>query len=399
VTAGDHEGDGELQALVTNQLLAKTIQVGHIWKHDEAHDDVAATCSSTGVKYLKCSECGKTDEKTIPKDGNAHGELKLENVKEATCTEKGYTGDQVCSLCGKVIHKGKVTAAKGHTWIKVKTGDSSYDYVCSRCGKTIHYGITQNDHGNESTNTDTNTTTKSNRYIKVTTSKDQSDSSNKDNTQNTDESSTTHQHVYEWAVDEYGNSFKDCTICHKRLYPKTTAMMNLTLNASSNKIKIRFKKIKGATQYTLYRAINGTKFKKYKTLNRTSFTDKKLKNHTIYGYMVVANDSKKTKSLKCYSVTGNMKGKQANVKKLVASKNVKIIAGKKKKLKVKVTYFGKKKKSLSKRFGNSLRYASNETAIATVNKDGVVTGVREGHCNIYVYGQNGVYKSVSVTVI
>lgn len=36
-------------------------------------------------------------------------------AKEATCTEDGYTGDLVCSVCGEVLEKGEAIA-KGHTW-------------------------------------------------------------------------------------------------------------------------------------------------------------------------------------------------------------------------------------------------------------------------------------------
>ncbi|MGN0153578.1 MAG: fibronectin type III domain-containing protein [Lachnospiraceae bacterium] len=47
----------------------------------------------------------------------AHPEdkTKLQNAKEATCTEEGYTGDKVCAVCGETIEKGKVIPKKDHT--------------------------------------------------------------------------------------------------------------------------------------------------------------------------------------------------------------------------------------------------------------------------------------------
>ncbi len=38
----------------------------------------------------------------------------LKNAKPATCTEDGYTGDEVCKVCGEVITKGQVIPATGH---------------------------------------------------------------------------------------------------------------------------------------------------------------------------------------------------------------------------------------------------------------------------------------------
>lgn len=91
---------------------------------------VAANCNHSGVAVNKCSECGKyqlvnddqpfsdtngvvnypTDQKTkhVASD-------KLANVKEATCTEEGYTGDKVCKFCGAVMEPGKEIPLTDHT--------------------------------------------------------------------------------------------------------------------------------------------------------------------------------------------------------------------------------------------------------------------------------------------
>lgn len=42
-----------------------------------------------------------------------HGEELLQNAKEATCLENGYTGDKVCSYCEKIIEQGTVIEAAG----------------------------------------------------------------------------------------------------------------------------------------------------------------------------------------------------------------------------------------------------------------------------------------------
>ncbi len=58
--------------------------------------------------------------KEITKDGTvvkATGhDIELKNVKEATCTVSGYTGDKICKVCGDVIEKGEVIAKTAHNY-------------------------------------------------------------------------------------------------------------------------------------------------------------------------------------------------------------------------------------------------------------------------------------------
>lgn len=49
----------------------------------------------------------------------------VENEKKATCTDEGYTGDTVCSVCGYVIAKGETIPATGHSY---------QDGICTVCG-------------------------------------------------------------------------------------------------------------------------------------------------------------------------------------------------------------------------------------------------------------------------
>ena len=37
--------------------------------------------------------------------------IELCNAKDATCTEAGYTGDEVCTRCGEVVKEGQVLPA------------------------------------------------------------------------------------------------------------------------------------------------------------------------------------------------------------------------------------------------------------------------------------------------
>ena len=71
----------------------------------------------------------------------------LKNAKPATCTEDGYTGDEVCKVCGEVITKGQVIPATGHktqlVGAKAATcTEDGYtgDEVCTVCGETVKKG-------------------------------------------------------------------------------------------------------------------------------------------------------------------------------------------------------------------------------------------------------------------
>ena len=70
------------------------------------------TCVEKGEKTRTCTKCGIVEKEEIAATGKHDTELK--NVKEATCTEAGYTGDKVCKVCGTTVEEGKEIAALGH---------------------------------------------------------------------------------------------------------------------------------------------------------------------------------------------------------------------------------------------------------------------------------------------
>lgn len=72
-----------------------------------AIDAVPATCTAAGkTSGVKCSVCGEV--LTAPTTVKALGhKLALKNAKTATYVEKGYTGDEYCTVCNMTISKGK----------------------------------------------------------------------------------------------------------------------------------------------------------------------------------------------------------------------------------------------------------------------------------------------------
>ena len=87
----------------------------------------AATCTEDGYTgdevCTVCQEIVKKGE-VIPALGH---KTQLVGAKAATCTEDGYTGDEVCTVCGETVKKGEVIPATGHDY---------KDGKCTNCGGT-----------------------------------------------------------------------------------------------------------------------------------------------------------------------------------------------------------------------------------------------------------------------
>ena len=102
VKAGDAANDVDLSQLARYEVTVN-LSVGHV------HSPDAAWSNDADGHWHACSGCAdKLDyEVHTPKTVNA---------KAATCTEDGYTGDTVCSVCGYEISQGEAVPATGHAW-------------------------------------------------------------------------------------------------------------------------------------------------------------------------------------------------------------------------------------------------------------------------------------------
>ena len=107
----------------------------------------AATCTQDGYTGDEvCKTCGETVKKgeVIPATGH---DTELVGAKAATCTEDGYTGDEVCKTCGETVKKGEVIPATGHDTQLVGAKPATCtqdgytgDEVCKTCGVTVKKG-------------------------------------------------------------------------------------------------------------------------------------------------------------------------------------------------------------------------------------------------------------------
>ena len=85
---------------------------------EHAHDPAAAWSSDVSGHWHACAGCSE-------KLNIAAHSGKVVGKRDATCTEAGYTGDTVCSICGYVVAKGVATPATGHSY---------QDGACTVCG-------------------------------------------------------------------------------------------------------------------------------------------------------------------------------------------------------------------------------------------------------------------------
>ena len=101
-----------------------TAKVDHV-AADELANVVAATCTEAGYSGDQvCKWCGEILKKGEEVPALGH-KTEVKDAKAATCTEAGYTGDEVCTVCGETVKKGTEIPALGH---KFENG------VCTVCG-------------------------------------------------------------------------------------------------------------------------------------------------------------------------------------------------------------------------------------------------------------------------
>ena len=107
----------------------------------------------------RCTDCGGT-VKGDTGDFRHSGPLELRDVREATCTEKGYSGNRYCTACDRIAQKGKSTSSLHEiagnyqviNAVKPTCTAVGYsgDYQCTRgCGQIFRYGHVLNKLGHD----------------------------------------------------------------------------------------------------------------------------------------------------------------------------------------------------------------------------------------------------------
>ena len=207
-------------------------------------------------------------------------------------------------------------------------------------------------------------------------------------------------------------SQKDKVTKTEKAAAKISINAGLKVSQSGKKVTVKWGKVSKADRYVVYAAYCGPdKCTKIKALSggKTSMTFTKLngsklnlkKNVKVYVVAYRKVNGKETKLARSITahIVGTKNTKYTNVKKIKLSKSKYTLkVNKTATIKAKIVLVDKKKKQLSDSHAPEFRYASSNTKVATVNKNGKITAVKKGTCYIYVYAKNGYAKKVKVTV-
>ncbi len=168
---------------------------------------------------------------------------------------------------------------------------------------------------------------------------------------------------------------------------------------TKSSIKLTWKKVPGAKCYVVYanKCGKANHFKKYKTVSGTSLTQKKLKKGTYYKYLIMAVDKNGNVITASKTIHASTAGnaKKANFTGLKLKKT-KVTLKKGKTFKIKATELKKAKTKVQRH--RKPAFESSNTKIVTVSSSGKLKVKKKGRAKIYVYTQNGIAKTVTVTV-
>lgn len=137
-----HTGTGMVRALLNTgdyTLIAVEVTCDH---DHTTRTETPATCTEDGSVTVICDDCDEVlSTETLPATGHS---TVVKNAKDATCTEPGYTGDKVCTVCGET---GEVIPAAGHSY---KDGKCT---VCGAADPNANSGGNTGNNGTDSPNT------------------------------------------------------------------------------------------------------------------------------------------------------------------------------------------------------------------------------------------------------
>ena len=376
---------------------------GHQYGEATVHP---ATCTEDEYSVRICKVCNHKD--VVTKEGTKLGHSYVKNVVAPTCTEQGYTIYK-CKNCSDT-YKDDYVKAKGHDF------SNNAQFCLNGCGTANpNYVAPSQPAPNPTPSTPATPSTPSTPSAPATPAPSTpplTPGENKiANSYGVDSATAKLIYIY---LTQNNISSETSSLTEKVMTGTPVKgdgdykgsnfglLKAKTTKITKKSVTVKWNKVKNADGYIVYGAKCGAK-SKYKVLKvvsgkTTSYTQKKLKKGTYYKYNIVAfkniNGAKVTTAVS-KKIHATTLGGKYGVAKAVKVNKTKATIKKGKTFKIKASEIKKDKKIRRHR---AICYESSNTAVATVNAKGKVKGVKKGKCTIYVYAQNGVYKTVNIKV-
>ena len=246
------------------------------------------TCTEKGEDLYTCTICNGTETRKVAATGH---DTELVNVKEPTCTDFGYTGDEVCKKCNQVVKSGKNIEPNGHKYLatmftkyeiqesmglKYKYSYEAEHWICKNCDY-------------ERIDTDYTTWKLVGWILADGTEVEKEDGCNyvyiRDENGN-----FVPQKVENTTITRPTTNTNVATKAPRETTTKVKVPAKVKISSAKNlkgkKIAIKWKKVKTATKYQV-KAVLGRKATT-KTTTKTSCTIKKLKRKKTYKIYVRA---------------------------------------------------------------------------------------------------------------
>ena len=376
--------------------------------HSYVKNVVAPTCTEQGYTIYKCKNCGDTYKDDYVK-ALGHTEV-IDKAVAPTCTQSGLTEGKHCSVCNAVLVKQEKIDAKGHDF------SNNAQFCLNGCGTANpNYVAPSQPAPNPTPSTPSTPSTPATPSIPANPAPSAPPLTPGESTiaNNYGVDSATAKLIYIYLTQN--NISSETSSLTEKVMTGTPVkgdgdykgsnfglLKAKTTKITKKSVTVKWNKVKNADGYIVYGAKCGAK-SKYKVLKvvsgkTTSYTQKKLKKGTYYKYNIVAfkniNGAKVTTAVS-KKIHATTLGGKYGVAKAVKVNKTKATIKKGKTFKIKASEIKKDKKIRRHR---AICYESSNTKIATVNSKGKVKGVKKGKCTIYVYAQNGVYKTVNIKV-
>ena len=371
-----------------------------------------ATCTEDEYSVRICSVCNHKD--VVTKEGTKLGHSYIKNVVAPTCTEQGYTIYK-CKNCGDT-YKDDYVKALGHNF------SNNAQFCLNGCGTANpNYVAPSQPAPNPTPSTPSTPSTPATPSTPSTPSTPATPvpsappltpgESTIANSYGVDSATAKLIYIY---LTQNNISSETSSLTEKVMTGTPVKgdgdykgsnfglLKAKTTKITKKSVTVKWNKVKNADGYIVYGAKCGAK-SKYKVLKvvsgkTTSYTQKKLKKGTYYKYNIVAfkniNGAKVTTAVS-KKIHATTLGGKYGVAKAVKVNKTKATIKKGKTFKIKASEIKKDKKIRRHR---AICYESSNTKIATVNSKGKIKAKKKGKCTIYVYAQNGVYKTVNIKV-